>query len=57
MLLKTQKKTTRFLLFAVLKPCYVRATEICSTFSRYKPHKLVVDYSTPDDTPSTVLRK
>jgi len=41
MLFKTQKKTTRFLLFAVSKPCYVRATEICSTFSCATPHKLV----------------
>jgi hypothetical protein len=38
---KTLARTTGFLLFAEPKPCYVRAMEICSTFSAAYPLNMV----------------
>jgi hypothetical protein len=38
---KTLARTTGFLLLAEHKPCYVRAMEICSTFSAANPMNMV----------------
>jgi hypothetical protein len=38
---KTLARTTGFLLLAEHKPCYVRAMEICSTFSSANPMNMV----------------